>query len=119
MALVSKVSLRLDDAQRQALSRLVRTGTHPAAQLPRAHVLLKADTDGPDAWSDTRIGRMLGCSFMTVRRVRQQFVAEGLDATLHRKLPRAASTASSTAARRRSCWRSPVRRPRRAGAAGG
>jgi transposase len=30
---------------------------------------------------------VLGCSFMTARRVRQQFAAEGLDATLHRKRP--------------------------------
>jgi transposase len=77
----------LTDEQRRTLTRLVRTGTHPAAMLRRAQVLLKADADGPDAWSDTRIGEALGCSFMTVRRVRQQFAAEGLDAALHRKRP--------------------------------
>ena len=82
-----KVVVRLDDEQRQTLTRLVRTGTHPAAQVRRAQILLKADADGPDAWSDQRIGKTVGCSFMTVRRVRQQFVAEGLDATLHRKRP--------------------------------
>jgi hypothetical protein len=82
-----KVVVRLTAEQRQTLRRLVRTGTHPSAMLRRAQVLLKADADGPDAWSDTRIGDALGCSFMTVRRVRQQFVAEGLDATLHRRRP--------------------------------
>lgn len=82
-----KVSVRLDGDQRQTLARLVRTGTHPAAQVRRAQLLLKADADGPDAWSDRRIGKTLGCSLMTVRRVRQQFVAEGLDATLQRKRP--------------------------------
>jgi transposase len=82
-----KVSVCLSDHQRQVLRRLARTGTHPSAQVRRAQILLKADADGPDAWSDTRIGKTLGCSFMTVRRVRQQFVAEGLDATLHRKRP--------------------------------
>ncbi|CAN5339766.1 hypothetical protein BH09PLA1_BH09PLA1_00290 [soil metagenome] len=87
MASALKVSVRLDDHQRQSLSRLIRTGTHPAAQVRRAQILLKADADGPDAWSDDRIGKTLGCSFMTVRRVRQQFVVEGLDATLHRKRP--------------------------------
>jgi len=87
MASALKVSVRLDDHQRQTLARLIRTGTHPASQVRRAQVLLKADADGPDAWSDTRIGKTLGCSFMTVRRVRQQFVVEGLDATLHRKRP--------------------------------
>lgn len=53
----------------------------------RAQILLKADANDPDAWSDTRIGKTPGCSFMTVRRVRLQFGAEGLDATLHRRRP--------------------------------
>ena len=87
MAPSSKVVVRLTQEQRETLTRLVRTGTHPSAMLRRAQVLLKADADGPDDWSDTQIGKTLGCSFMTVRRVRQQFAAEGLDATLHRKLP--------------------------------
>lgn len=87
MAAAQKVVVRLTEDQRETLTRLVRTGTHPAAMLRRAQVLLRADADGPDAWSDTRIGRAVGCSFMTVRRVRQQFVDEGLDKTLHRKRP--------------------------------
>jgi transposase len=82
-----KVSVYLNDHQREVLHRLVRTGIHPSARVRRAQILLKADVDGPDVWSDTRIGKTLGCSFMTVRRVRQQFVAEGMDATLHRKRP--------------------------------
>ncbi len=87
MASASKVAVRLDDHQRQSLARLLRTGTHPAARVRRAQILLKADADGPDAWSDARIGKTLGCSLMTVRRVRHQFVVEGLGATLHRKRP--------------------------------
>jgi transposase len=86
-AALSKVEVRLSKDQRQVLSKLVRTGTHQAAQVRRAQILLKADADGPDVWSDKRIGKTLGCSFMTVRRVRQQLVTEGLDATLHRKRP--------------------------------
>jgi len=82
-----KVAVRLTADQRQTLKQFIRTGTHPAAMLRRAQILLKADADGPEAWSDPRIGKTLGCSFMTARRVRQQFVAEGLDATLHRKRP--------------------------------
>jgi transposase len=82
-----KVIVRLSEEQRQTLTGIVRTGAHPAAMLRRAQVLLKADADGPHAWGDARIGEALGCSFMTVRRVRQQFAREGLDATLHRKRP--------------------------------
>lgn len=87
MALRDKVVVCLDDAQRSALRKIVRRGRHPAALLRRAHILLKTDANGPDGWSDERIAEALSTSRMTVRRVRQQFAAEGLDATLHRKRP--------------------------------
>jgi transposase len=83
----SKVIVRLTDDQRESLTRLVFTGTHPAAMRRRAHILLKADADGPDAWTDEEIADHLETTRMTVSRVRQQFAAEGLDATLHRKKP--------------------------------
>lgn len=82
-----KVSIRLTVDQRQILKRYFRTGTHPNRLLIRAQILLLADADGPDAWSDEEIAEHLETSRMTVQRVRQQFVAEGLDATLHRKKP--------------------------------
>ena len=47
--------------------------------------MLKADAHGPDAWPDERGAEALGVCRMTVSRVRQQFAAEGLDATLHKK----------------------------------
>jgi len=82
-----KVSVRLSSQQRQALRRIIRTGRHPAAMQRRAHILLKTDADGADAWTDERIAEALDTTLMTVSRVRQQFVAEGLDATLYRKRP--------------------------------
>ena len=87
MASAEKVVVRLSEDERMTLNRLIRTGTHPAALLRRARILLKVDADGPDAWSDAHTGEAVGCSFMTVRCVRQRFAAEGLDATLHRKRP--------------------------------
>lgn len=87
MALKDKVVVRLDLKQRQALRRIIRTGRHPAALLRRAYILLRADADGPDAWPDERIAEALDTTRVTVRRVRHQFVNEGLDATLHRKRP--------------------------------
>ena len=87
MAPSSKVVVRLADDERDALDRLVRTGTHPAAMRRRAGILLKADADGPDAWTDEEIAEHLETTRMTVMRVRQQFAAEGLDPTLHRKKP--------------------------------
>src|SRR5262245_32252522 len=87
MSPAHKVVITLTAEQRAALGRLVRTGTHPAAMVRRAQVLLKADADGPDAWTDEEIAEHLETTRMTVMRVRQQFAAEGLDATLHGKRP--------------------------------
>ena len=83
----SKVVVRLTGDQRDALDRLLRTGSHPAALRRRAAILLRADADGPDAWTDEEIADHLETSRMTVQRVRHQFAAGGLDATLHRKRP--------------------------------
>jgi transposase len=87
MTPASKVGVRLTDDQREWLARLVHTGTRPAAMRRRASILLRADADGPDAWADEEIAEHLETTRMTVMRVRQQFAAEGLDATLHRKRP--------------------------------
>ena len=82
-----KAVVRLTADQRDALDRLLRTGSHPAAMRRRAAILLRADADGPDAWTDEEIADHLETTRITVQRVRQQFAAEGLNATLHRKKP--------------------------------
>lgn len=87
MAQKDKVVIRLSGEQREALRRIVHTGTHPGAMRRRAHILLKTDADGPDAWPDDRVAEALDIHPKTVSVVRQQFAARGLDATLHRKKP--------------------------------
>ena len=82
-----KVVVRLSAEQRAALERVARTGEHPALVLTRARILLKADADGPDAWTDDRIADALDVCRMTVMRVRQKFAADGLHPALHRKKP--------------------------------
>lgn len=78
----------LDDAQRARLRTLVGSGTAPARRLTRARVLLKADHgEGGPGWSDAAIAGALDVDPSTVLRVRKQFVAEGLAATLERKRP--------------------------------
>ena len=83
----SKVVVRLTDDRRGAPGRLLRTGSHPAAMRRRAAILLRTDADGPDAWTDEEVADHPETTRITVQRVRQQFTAEGLDATLHRKKP--------------------------------
>jgi hypothetical protein len=45
----------------------------------RAATLLKADADGPDAWTDGEIAGHLEATRTTVVRVRLRFAAEGPD----------------------------------------
>jgi transposase len=87
MSLAKKVVVRLTVDQRRTLERVVSTGEHPGLTTRRARILLKADADGPDGWTDERIAGALDTTRMTVMRVRRQFAAEGLDATLRRKKP--------------------------------
>lgn len=78
----------LSDVQRAELRGLVGSGTAPARMLTRGRILLKADHgDGGPGWSDAAIAGALDVNPSTVLRVRRQFVAEGLAATLERKRP--------------------------------
>ena len=78
----------LDDEQRAHLRTLVGSGVAPARALTRARILLKADHgEGGPGWSDAAIAGALDVNPSTVLRVRRQFAAEGLAATLARKRP--------------------------------
>ena len=78
----------LDDRQRARLRTLVGSGAAPARMLTRARVLLKANHgEGGPGWSDAAIAGALDVHPSTVQRIRRQFVAEGLEATLARKRP--------------------------------
>jgi transposase len=81
----SKVVVRLTGDQRRTLEELVHTGECSAHAARRARILLKADADGPDAWSDERIAEALDICRMTVARARQRFASEGLAGTLDKK----------------------------------
>ena len=85
--------MRLTEEERERLERLIaRANDAPAArQLAHARIPLKADEgaspDAPgEAWPATRIADALEISRSTVRRARERFVEEGLEAALvHRK----------------------------------
>ncbi len=78
----------LTEEQRAELRGLVGAGVAPARMLTRARILLKADHgEGGPGWADAAIVAALDVNASTVLRVRRQFVADGLDATLARKRP--------------------------------
>jgi hypothetical protein len=83
-----KYVVKLSAAEYAQLHALLRTGTAAAAAQAHARILLKADQGecGP-AWPDARIAEALEVGLSTVHRVRQAYVAQGLEAALHRKRP--------------------------------
>jgi len=78
----------LTEEQRAELRGLGSSGVAPARMLTRARILLKANHgEGGPGWSDAAIAGALEVNPSTVQRVRQQFVRDGLTATLGRKRP--------------------------------
>ena len=85
----TKYAVRLTDEERAQLRTLVGRGVAPARRLAHARILLKADQgEGGAAWADAAIAGALEMHPATVARVRQQFVAGGLEAALDRRAPR-------------------------------
>jgi transposase len=81
-----KYIVRLAEEERQALTRLVRTGKAAAYRRTHAQVLLWADESEPGpGLIDREVARTVGVSEKTVVRVRQRFVEEGLESALERK----------------------------------
>jgi transposase len=82
-----KYIVRLTQEQRSQLETLVRSGRAHARKLLYARILLKADANGPDRWTDERIADALEVSTATVARERQRFCEEGLEVALMPKKP--------------------------------
>jgi transposase len=83
---VKKYVVRLSEEERERLNTLIRAGKHPARQLTKARILLKADaSEAGEGWSDSQIAAALDTSVDTVARTRQQLVEEGFEAVLIRK----------------------------------
>ena len=80
--------VRLSDADRRSLQRLVRGGRAPARTLTHARILLKAD-EGPGGpgWRDVPIAEALETGASTVERVRRRYAAEGVAGALHHRRP--------------------------------
>jgi hypothetical protein len=72
--------------EREHLEALTKAGKRSARTITRARILLLTDQGaGGPAWEDRRVAEALGCGHRTVERVRERFVAAGLDAALTHK----------------------------------
>src|SRR4029450_7356775 len=79
-----KYIVRLMDAEREMLNGLIKQRRVAAQKVLRAHVLLKADADGPH-WTDAAIASAFDCRTQTIENMRERFVTEGFEIALHGK----------------------------------
>jgi hypothetical protein len=82
----------LSEDDRCSLEGMIARGHAPARQLTHARILLKADegenAPGEASWPDVKIAHALEINRSTVSRVRERFVAEGLEAALVHRRPK-------------------------------
>lgn len=82
-----KYVVRLTDQERSQLQTLVRRGRAHTRKLLYARILLKADANGADRWTDERIAEAFEISTATVARQRRRYCEEGLEVALMPKKP--------------------------------
>lgn len=76
-----KHEVHLKEEERRKLIGMVSKGRNKAVVIQRAHIMLKVD----EGKTDAEISQMLYVSEQTIRRTRQRFVQEGLQAGLEDK----------------------------------
>ena len=79
-----KYIVRLTESERKALRDVIKKLSGRSQKVRRAHILLKADADGP-GWTDARIADAFTCRTRTVETIRQRFVVHGFEETLNGK----------------------------------
>jgi transposase len=86
--MLKKYRVTLTPEERAELRGMVRSGKAAARKLNHARILLKADEGwGGPALSDEEVAQGVECGRVTVARVRQRFVEQGLEAALVPKPP--------------------------------
>ena len=82
-----KYVVHLTTDEREHIEKLLRRGRAHARKLLYGRILLKADANGPDRWTDERIAEAFEVSTATVARERRRFCEEGLEVALMPKKP--------------------------------
>jgi hypothetical protein len=82
--MLKKYVVRLTEQERETLRAVIRKLQGSSQKVRRAHILLKADADGP-AWTDLRIAEAFSCRTKSVEDIRQRFVLDGFEQTLNGK----------------------------------
>jgi homeodomain-containing protein len=82
--MAKKYIVRLSSEERRSLRTIVKEQQGSSLKVRRAQMLLKADVDGP-AWTDVRIAEAFDSRTRTVEKLRERFVTEGFESTVHGK----------------------------------
>lgn len=82
--MAKKYIVRLTETERTHLHETIKKLKGSSQKVRRAHILLKADSDGP-CWNDKQISDAFCCRTKTVENIRKQFVLSGFHQTLDGK----------------------------------
>lgn len=80
-----KYHVDLTTSEQAFLEAILQKAKISARKLKRAYVLLAADRNGDKTWKDQAIAEAYGLTRKSVENIRQRFVEEGLEITLHGK----------------------------------
>lgn len=81
--MTKKYVVKLTDTEQKDLEEIVNTGKKEASKIRNAHILLKADANGP-GWTDVKIAEAYEVTDRTVAKVRKRFVEGGFSRALYR-----------------------------------
>lgn len=82
--MIKKYIVRLLIEEREILEGVIKKLKGSSGKVRRAHILLKADADGPN-WTDIKIAEAFLCSTRAVEMIRERFVTEGFETVLNGK----------------------------------
>ena len=81
-----KYKVRLTEEERKELKTITKRGKHTSGIVKRANILLNLDESHGPVKQQTEIASLLNTTTATIYAVSKQFVQEGLQATLSRKV---------------------------------
>ena len=79
-----KYIVRLTKPERKELEEVINKLKGTSQKVHRAHILLKADVDGP-AWTDEKIADAFDCRVQTIEKLRKRLVTDGFELALQGK----------------------------------
>lgn len=82
--MIKKYIVRLLVEEREMLENVIKKLKGSSEKVRRAHILLKADADGPN-WADAKIAEAFSCTRRSVELIRERFVTEGFESVLNGK----------------------------------